>query len=97
QQPEVMSDPKHYGMHRHFTGGQSVLMFGGGMKRGVAYGKTADERPMRVLEKPIPLVDLQATILHAAGIPADLAYTFEKRPVYVTKDGKAKPAMDLFA
>lgn len=95
--PERMSDPKHYGMHRHFTGAQSVLVFGGGMKQGVAYGRTTDERPMQVVEKPISLVDLQATILHAAGVPADLAYTVEKRPVYVTKDGRAKPVMDLFA
>lgn len=35
---------------------------------------------------------LQATILYAAGIPPDLAYKIEKRPVFVTKDGKAKPA-----
>ncbi len=97
QQPEFMSEAKHYGMHRHFTGGQSVLLFGAGVKRGIAYGKTADERPMRVVEKPIPLVDLQATILHAAGVPAGLSYTVEKRPVYVTKDGKAKPVLDLFA
>jgi hypothetical protein len=97
QQPERISDPKHYGMHRHFTGAQSVLLFGGGMKRGLAYGKTADERPMHIVEKPIPLVDLQATILHAAGVPPDLAHVVEKRPVYVTKDGKAKPVLDLFA
>ena len=96
QVPERMSDPKHYGMHRHFTGAQGVLLFGGGLRRGIAYGQTASERPMRVVDKPIALVDLQATILHAAGVPADLAYTYEKRPVYVTKDGKAKPAMDLF-
>ena len=74
-----------------------MLLFGGGMKRGVAYGRTADERPMKVVEKPVPVVDLHATILHAAGIPPDLAYTVEKRPVYVTKDGKAKPVFDLFA
>jgi len=96
QVPERMSDPRHYGMHRHFTGAQSVLVFGGGMKRGMAYGKTAEERPMRVIDKPVALVDLQATILHAAGVPADLAYTYEQRPVYVTKDGKARAVKDLF-
>jgi hypothetical protein len=25
---------KHYGLHRHFTGGTSVAMFGGGVKKG---------------------------------------------------------------
>jgi hypothetical protein len=35
--------------------------------------------------------DLHATIYHNMGIPPDLAYVTEKRPVYVTKDGKGKP------
>jgi hypothetical protein len=26
--PEVINDPKHYGMHRHFTAAGSVLLFG---------------------------------------------------------------------
>ena len=49
QQPEIMTEPKHYGMHRHFTAAASVLMFGGGVKQGFLYGKTADERPLRVI------------------------------------------------
>jgi arylsulfatase A-like enzyme len=97
RQPDVMSEPNHYGMHRHFTGSQTVLLFGGGMKAGVAYGKTAEDRPMRVVEKPVPVIDLHATILRAAGIPPDLAYEVDRRPVYVTKDGKGKPVPDLFA
>ncbi|MBM3735550.1 MAG: DUF1501 domain-containing protein [Acidobacteria bacterium] len=96
-QPEIMTEPAHYGMHRHFTGSQTVMMYGGGMKAGLAYGRTADERPLSVVEKPVNLVDLQATILHACGIPASLSYEVDKRPVYVTKDGKAKPVLDLFA
>src|SRR5881409_1468966 len=43
--PEVIDEMKYYGMHRHFTDAGSVLMFGGGLKRGFLYGKTADERP----------------------------------------------------
>src|SRR5689334_8453967 len=43
--PERMTELKHYGMHRHFTDGCSVLMFGGGVNKGYLYGKTADERP----------------------------------------------------
>ena len=30
-------------LHRHFTGGTSVAMFGGGVKKGFIYGKTSYE------------------------------------------------------
>jgi uncharacterized protein (DUF1501 family) len=96
-QPPVMTEPKHYGMHRHFTEAGSVLMFGGGVKRGFLYGKTAEERPCRILENPVTIEDLHATIYHALGIAADTAYEVEKRPFYVTKDGKGKAVMPLFA
>jgi hypothetical protein len=97
-QPEVMTDPKHYGMHRHFTEACSVLMFGGGLKRGYLYGETAPERPCKVLgDKAVSIEDLHATIYTALGIPPDTAYEVERRPFYVTRDGKGKPVMDLFA
>ena len=95
--PDVLTDPTHYGMHRHFTDAGSVLLFGGGIKRGFVYGKTADERPCRTIENPIGIEDLHATIYRALGIPADLAYVVEKRPVYVTRDGKGKARRELFA
>jgi hypothetical protein len=95
--PDVMSEPRHYGMHRHFTAAGSVLMFGGGVKKGFVYGKTADERPCTTIDKPLPVEDLHATIYHALGIPPDTSYVVEKRPVYVTNDGKGKPAKELFA
>ena len=95
--PDVMSEPKHYGMHRHFTGAGSVVLFGGGIKRGMVYGKTADERPCTTIENPVPMEDLHATMYRALGIPPDQAFIFEKRPVYVTKDGKGKAIDDLFA
>jgi hypothetical protein len=96
-QPEVMTDPKHYGMHRHFTEAGSVLIFGGGFRKGFLYGQTADERPCKVVKDPIRIEDLHATLYHAMGIPADLAYEVEQRPFHVTKDGKGKPRMELFA
>ena len=40
--------------------------------------------------------DVISTIYHALGIPPDLAYVAEKRPVYVTADGKGKPALAVF-
>ena len=94
--PDVMSEPRHYGMHRHFTAAGSVLMFGGGIKRGFVYGKTADERPCTTIENPMPVEDLHATIYHALGVPPDTSYLVEKRPVFVTKDGIGKPAKALF-
>ena len=97
KQPDVMLEPKHYGMHRHFTEASSVLMFGGGIKRGDVYGKTADERPCRTIENAVSIEDLHATIYTAMGIAPDTSYVIEKRPFYVTKDGKGKVVQDLFA
>jgi hypothetical protein len=88
--PDVIAEPKHYGMHRHFTDAGSVLLFGGGMKRGHLHGVTADERPCRTLRDPVVIEDLHATILRTLGIPPTLAYEVEKRPFYVTRDGKGK-------
>src|SRR5579862_643179 len=96
-QPAVMTEPKHYGMHRHFTEAASVVLFGGGFKKGYLYGKTADERPCRIVDKPVSIEDLHATLYWSMGIPPDLAYDVEQRPFHVTKDGKGKPVMDLFA
>jgi hypothetical protein len=94
--PQVIQDIKHYGMHRHFTAAGSVLMFGGGLKRGYVHGVTADERPCRTLKDPVTITDLHATIYRALGIPADHNYEVEKRPFYVTSDGKGKAVMPLF-
>ncbi len=95
--PDVMNDMKYYGMHRHFTDAGSVLMFGGGMKKGYLHGKTADERPCKTIEKRVVIGDLHASIYRAMGISPKLSYEIEKRPFYVTKDGLGKPVMDLFA
>ena len=96
-QPDIMTELKHYGMHRHFTEACCVLIFGGGFKKGFLYGKTADERPCKIVENPVTIEDLHATIYHVLGIPADLAYEVEKRPFHVTKDGKGKPILELLA
>jgi uncharacterized protein (DUF1501 family) len=95
--PDVMQVPMHYGMHRHFTAAGAVLMFGGGVKKGFLYGKTADQRPCTTIENPVPVEDLHATMYHALGIAPDQYFLHEKRPVYVTKDGKGKVIRELFA
>ena len=46
---------------------------------------------------PMTIEDLHATIYHIMGIPADLAYVTERRPVYVTKDGKGRPIDAILA
>src|SRR5918993_1785326 len=95
--PDLIAEPAHYGMHRHFTDGCSVLMFGGGMKKGFLYGKTADERPCKTVEGRITIEDLHATIYRAVGISPKQAYDIEKRPFYVTRDGVGVPRAELFA
>ena len=96
-QPDILTEEKFYGMHRHFTDGCSMLMFGGGIKRGHVYGKTADERPCKTIENPVKIDGIHQTIYHALGIPPDTQYEIEKRPFYTTPDGKGKAVMDLLA
>jgi hypothetical protein len=97
KQPDIITEPKHYGMHRHFTEAVSVAVFGGGFKKGFVYGKTADERPCRIVENPVTIEDLHATLYTAMGIAPDTAYEIEQRPVYATKDGKGRAVTDLYA
>ncbi|MHA8101109.1 DUF1501 domain-containing protein [Aquirufa nivalisilvae] len=94
-QPEILNDMKFYGMHRHFTDGCSILMFGGGIKRGHVYGKTADERPCKTIENPVKIAGIHQTMYHALGIKADTQYEIEKRPFYTTPDGKGQVVKDL--
>jgi hypothetical protein len=84
-------------MHRHFTDGCSILMFGGGVKQGFVYGKTSDERPCKTIEKPIKIDQIHQTLYHALGIAEDTNYVIEKRPFYTTPDGKGVAEMELFA
>ncbi|MPY90367.1 MAG: DUF1501 domain-containing protein [Luteitalea sp.] len=95
--PDILEEPSQYGMHRHFTGGCSMLMFGGGIKRGFVYGKTADERPCETVERQIVIAEVHQTIYHALGIPPDTHYVVEGRPFYTTPEGTGKAVMELFA
>jgi hypothetical protein len=88
---------KHYGLHRHFTGGTSVVMFGGGVKKGSIYGATADERPLVAVKNPVSIDNLHASIFTAMGISPKTAYDIEKRPFYATVDGKGEAVEELFA
>lgn len=94
--PPRIDGLQHYGMHRHFTGAGSVLMFGGGVKKGYVHGETADERPCTTVKDPVDTAQLHSTIYRALGIPHDHNYLVEQRPFYVTPDGVTKPVMDIF-
>lgn len=96
-QPDVLSDMKFYGLHRHFTDGCSILLFGGGVKKGFVYGKTADERPCKTIENPIRIEQLHQTVYHALGIPPDTNYEIEKRPFFTTPDGTGEMVPELLA
>lgn len=95
--PERIQERKHYGMHRHFTDGCSMLMFGGGIREGHVHGGTADERPCVTVEKPVTIDAVHQTIYHALGIPADTHYDVERRPFYTTPDGKGRAVLELLA
>jgi hypothetical protein len=95
--PDTIQSTKFYGMHRHFTDAGSVLLFGGGVKKGFLYGKTADERPCKTIENPVGIEDLHATIYQAVGISPKLSYEIEQRPFYVTKDGLGQPIKEVMA
>ena len=94
--PDKVQELKHYGMHRHFTDAGSVLLFGGGIKKGHRHGVTADERPCKTIKDRVVIEDLHATIYRALGISPKLAYEIEQRPFYVTRDGLGKPIDTLF-
>jgi arylsulfatase A-like enzyme len=93
---DQMQEMKQYGLHRHFTGASCLLMFGGGVQRGFVYGKTADERPLLTIENPVSVRDVHATIVSALGIAPNAAFEVERRPFYITEDGKGQPIRELF-
>ncbi len=96
-QPETVEQEKFYGMHRHFTDAGSVLLFGGGVRRGHLHGLTAEERPCKTLKDRVVIEDLHATIFHTLGISPRLSYEIEKRPFYITRDGVGKPITEVLA
>jgi hypothetical protein len=93
----AIENEKMYGFHGHFSSCNAMVFFGGGFKRGIAYGRTADHHPMVAIENPVHHIDAHATIYAALGIPPDASNVSEGRPVFVTKDGKGVPVPGLLA
>jgi len=62
----------------------SMWMAGGGIKPGISYGQT-DELGFNIVENPVHVHDIQATILHTLGLDHErLTYTFQGRPYRLT-------------
>jgi hypothetical protein len=55
------------GGRQHYNKAWSIVLFGGGLKGGQVTGKT-DAKAAEVIERPVPVVDLMATICSLLGI-----------------------------
>ena len=87
--------PKNYGRDHHpncFT----YWLAGGGIKPGFTYGKT-DDYSVNVVENPVHVHDLQATIMHQLGIDHErLTYKHQGRHYRLT-DVHGKVVQDVLA
>jgi hypothetical protein len=72
----------------------SVWMAGGGIKPGITYGQT-DDFSYNVVENPVHIHDLNATVLHCLGIDHErLTYRFQGRDFRLT-DVHGKVVQDI--
>jgi hypothetical protein len=80
----------------HHVSGYTICLAGGGVKGGNAYGAT-DEMGMGVVDRPLDIHDVHATILHCLGIDHKrLTFRFGGRDVRLT-DVKGRVVHDLLA
>lgn len=78
----------------HHSKAFSVVLAGGGLQNGLTIGVT-DELGMNIVDRPVSVPDLHATVHAALGInPADELYADGDRPVPITDRGK--PIAELF-
>lgn len=78
----------------HWPNVNTVVMAGGGLKRGVVIGKS-DKNSAEPAERPIVVADFAATLFHSLGVDVDKEnHTAEGRPVRVTNHGK--PVLEAF-
>ncbi len=62
----------------------TMWMAGGGIKPGMTYGAT-DELGFNIVDKPVHIHDLQATLLHLLGLDHErLTYTYQGRAFRLT-------------
>lgn len=80
----------------HWPRAQSVLLFGGGLRRGVVVGRT-DERGEEPAERPLSPPDLVATLYRALGFDLDRELqTPDGRPIPLVERG-GKPIAEALA
>jgi arylsulfatase A-like enzyme len=80
----------------HYPDCFSLMLAGGGFKKGFAYGST-DELGFATAEHPVHVHDLQATLLHQLGFNHEqLTYRFQGRDFRLT-DVHGKVVKELLA
>ena len=80
----------------HHPQAYSIWMAGGGIKSGITYGAT-DELGFNVVDKPVHIHDIQATMLHLLGLDHErLTYRYAGRDFRLT-DVHGKVVQDLIA
>jgi hypothetical protein len=80
----------------HNHKGYSIWMCGGGVKGGLAYGRT-DDYGSEAIENPVHIHDWHATILHLLGLDHEkLTYRYAGREMRLT-DVKGKVVRDILA
>jgi arylsulfatase A-like enzyme len=73
-----------------------MWMAGGGAKPGIVYGKS-DDFSYNIVENPVHIHDLNATILHTLGIDHErLTYRYQGRDFRLT-DVQGKVVRDILA
>jgi arylsulfatase A-like enzyme len=76
-------EPTNYGRDHHGRN-YAVWMAGGGIRPGITYGET-DDYCYNVVADPVPIHDLNATLLHCLGIDHErLTYRFQGRDFRLT-------------
>jgi hypothetical protein len=76
-------EKENYGRDHHGRC-YSIWMAGGGVKPGFSYGQT-DDYCYNVAENPVPIHDLNATVLHCLGLDHEkLTYRFQGRDFRLT-------------
>jgi hypothetical protein len=79
-----MGEPRETIGRDHHIDAYTMWLAGGGVKRGHVHGKT-DEIGYSVVENPVHVHDLQATILHLLGLEhTKLTFRFQGRDYRLT-------------